>query len=146
MVLTLYKTLDGENVINKALTDATAINILLKRDVDLVNLDLRLKSESGIDYRQFNYLHISELNRYYFIRQIHSLSAELFKLVCECDYLETYKAAILASPAKYRRKIEAGDYGEFDPELTGREIITRHESDTTLIESTNTIFSTLRWY
>ena len=146
MILTLYKTLDGENVINKTLTDATTINILLKRDVDLVNLDLRLKSETGIDYRQFNYLHISELNRYYFIRQIHSLNAEMFRLVCECDYLETYKSEILSSHAKYRRKIEVGDYGEFEPELTGRDVITRHESDTTLVESDNSILSTLRWY
>ena len=66
MQFILYNTLDGENVINKTLTDLMTVDINLKSSVDIVNPEIVLNG----DFRGFNYAHIPELNRYYFIDQI----------------------------------------------------------------------------
>lgn len=146
MLLHLYTTSDGDNVINKTLTDQFTIEIVLKRDVDLINLELVLKTvTAGVDYKDFNYLHIPELGRYYFIRQIQSINADMYRLVCECDYIETYKTQILNSEAKYKRRIKSGDFGEIVPDFTGRETETIYKSNVTLSKSGKTILSTLRW-
>lgn len=143
MLLTLYKTLDGGNVINKVLTDPTDFNINLKRDVDIINPSLLMVELTGVDYKEFNYAHIPELGRFYFIRGVDSVNASLWRLDCECDYLETYKLDILNSQASYKRPIKSGDYGTVSPDLTGREIINDFTSDVVLELADNSILSTI---
>ncbi len=145
MILTLSKTLDGDNVINKVLTNSVNLNINLKRDVDIINPVLILMLVAGVDYRDYNYCTISELRRSYFIRSVEVLNERVFSLVCECDYLETYKADILASKAKVMRKIESGDYGETELNFTGEVEITNHESNITLEPFDNSLLTVIRW-
>lgn len=132
MQLVLYRTLDGDNVINKVLTDETVININLKRDVDIIHPEIILTEVVGVDFRSFNYCNIDVLNKFYFIRNIEILGTKFFKLYLECDYLESFKGNILNSYAKYRRKVGDGDYGEISVDSTGRKIITNCSSDVTL--------------
>lgn len=145
MNLTLYKTLDGDNVINKTLTDPSTMTINLKADSDLVNLTILLAAVPGIDYQDYNYCEIVELNRFYFIRKLISLSNDIFQLDCQCDVLETYKSTILSSHCQYRRKVVAGDYGPIELDETGREIVTDFESDVTLVPTNNSILSVMNW-
>lgn len=145
MILTLYKTLDGDNVINKTLTSPQTMTINLKRDSDIINLTLILAVVPGINFLDYNYCHISELDRFYFIRRVHSLSNAIFQLECECDVLETYKSIILDSHCQYQRQIGTGDYGPVDVDETGREIITDFESDVTLVQTNNAILSVMNW-
>lgn len=144
MLLTLYKTLDGDNVINKTLTDPTDFNINLKGDVDIVNPSLLMVRLTGLDYKDFNYAHIPELGRYYFIRGIDAVNASLFRLDCECDYLETYKVEILNSSGIYWKTIEAGDFGEVEINKTGKTISKFDYSEIELIGSNNLILNTVR--
>ena len=65
------------------------------------------------------------------------------KLICECDYLETYKADILASNAAFRKQVEPGDYGSIDLENTGRDTIANYDSDTSLVAANTIILSTM---
>lgn len=109
MELILYKTDDSPNTINKTLTDPLTLEINLKKDTNIINPELVLNG----DFRGFNYAHIPELNRYYFINSMEQLNFRLVKISLECDVLETYKADILNSPCKFNADIQAGDYTSF---------------------------------
>lgn len=145
MQLILSKTVDADNVINKTLTDSVTININLKRDIDVINPVLILLRTPNVDFHDYNYCQISELQRYYFIRGVEILNDKMFSLNCECDYLETYKTEILSSVAKYKRKVGIGDYGEIELERTGRTTTSHYYSDVELESSDNSILSVLRW-
>ena len=109
MDIILYKTVDSPNTINKTLADPLTLEINLKKDTNIINPELVLNG----DFRGFNYAHIPELNRYYFINSMEQLNFTLVKLYLECDVLETYKADILNSPCKFNADIKAGDYTSF---------------------------------
>ena len=145
MLLELYKTVDRDNVINKTLTDKEEFQINLKRDVDIVRPELILSKVAGVNFNDFNYCSIPELNRKYFIRFITSMSNDVSKLFCECDVIETYKAQILASDASIMRKPKAGDYGPIQVDETGRKLYSTFESDVEMVPTKNAILSAVVW-
>src|SRR5574344_1318486 len=104
--LILYSINDGDNVINKNLVNGVTIPINLKQGFDIINPDIVLNG----DYRGFNYAHIPSLNRFYFINNVEQLNLRLVKLNMTCDVLETYKADILNSVARFKRNIKTGDF------------------------------------
>lgn len=145
MFLTLYKTLDDDNVINKTLTSATSIELNLKRDTDIYRPQITLTKIVGVDYLDYNYCHLSEIDRFYFIRDIQVLNNSIFKLDCQVDVLESFKADILASEGVYKRRISAGDYGQFTLDSNGDKEVIHHLSNVELIPVTKSILSTLKW-
>lgn len=145
MNLRLYKTSDSQNVINKTLTDPVDIDILLRRDVDLNSPDFILENLPGVDYRDYNYCVLTDIGKHYFISNHEIMSYQVTKLDCECDVLETYKADILASSGFYKRKMEAGDYGEIEFDKTGKVIVDRFDSDVTVALADNYVMSVMRW-
>lgn len=144
MFLTLYKTLDGDNVINKTLTEPTEISIILKSDFDVTNPTIILENILGVEYSDFNYCFISEINYFYFVRNVQFLNNKCRKLILELDYVETYKTEILNSDSYYYRKIQVGDYGELKVEKTGKEITEHYFSNVELPETNDSILSVLR--
>lgn len=122
MELKLYAVNDGENVINKTMTLKTTMKINLKRDVDIINPRLILIPNLPTGFSGINYAEITELNRFYFVDSITNISATLWQLDLSCDVLETYKADILASKARFYRNLKAGDY--FDTALESSHITT----------------------
>lgn len=138
MELILYRTLDNANVINKVLTDPVTVNITLKNDVNIINPEIVL---SG-DFRGYNYAHIPELNRFYFIESFEQINLRFGKLFMSCDVLETYKADILNCSGTIKRDIKAGDYGAVNADSTVN-IITTHKADVKLILENNIVLTTL---
>ena len=125
MELRLYITESEVNRVNKVLTDERIENITLRRDFDLLSPSITLKIED-IGY---NYLHIPELNRYYFINEKKSINNYMVQFNCECDLLESYKDEILSSHAVYKRKLRSGDTLPADLEFSVHTTSTTHESD-----------------
>lgn len=124
MILKLYQVTDGDNVMNKTLSDTPlTLNIRLKRDTDIINPMLILSAIDGVDYNNYNYAKIEELNRFYFIDNATNLNNKRWQLNLSCDVIETYKDEILLSHAKFKRSIRAGDY------------INTADFDTSIIES-----------
>lgn len=138
MELILYRTLDNANVINKVLTDPVTVNITLKNDVNIINPEIVL---SG-DFRGYNYAHIPELNRFYFIESFEQINLRFGKLFMSCDVLETYKADILNCSGTIKRDIQAGDYGEVNANSTVN-VITTHKADVKLTLENNIVLTTL---
>ena len=138
MELILYRTLDNANVINKVLTDPVTVNITLKNDVNIINPEIVL---SG-DFLGYNYAHIPELNRFYFIESFEQINLRFGKLFMSCDVLETYKADILNCSGTIKRDIQAGDYGEVNANSTVN-VITTHKADVKLTLENNIVLTTL---
>ena len=143
MQLVLYKNVSSDNTINKVLTNGTVFNINLKRETDILNPDLFLVTLTGIDYNDFNYAEIVELNRFYFIDSISSVNASLFKLECSTDVLETYKTEILNTEASFKKSIQVGDYGEVDLKTSTKKLTEFFDSDLELEPSNDVILSVL---
>ena len=139
----LYKTQDADNIMGKLLEEPLTLDILLRSDTDINDPVIVLSKVEGVDFTDYNYCYIPELERYYFIRDYNLVSAQLTNLSLECDYLETYKDKILTSQGSYRRVMRAGDFGEVNLSTTGREIIVEHFSDVELEPSSDAILSVL---
>ena len=142
MQLYLYKTKDSNRVLNKTLTNESLLNINLKRDTDIVRPTIQLMKVLGVDFKQFNYAHIPDLNRFYFINNIESVNNSVDKLYLECDVLETYKADILASEMTYKRTAGTGDNIITDAS-TGVNINTKIDSNITLDDGESIVLTTV---
>ena len=121
----LYSIDDNENVINKNLGMGLNVPIHLKGDFDLVNPTVILNG----DFRQYNYAHIPDLNRYYFIERFEQLNLKMIQLYLKCDILESYKTDILNSVARFKRGIKNGDYHNINIEHSNKMIVERFDSD-----------------
>ena len=132
MELNLYVVNDSDNVINKELTNKVTINISLKRDVDISSPSLILLDGEGIDYSDFNYAEISELGRFYFVNNVQRLNHKMIQVDLVCDVLETYKADVLASTARFNRAIKTGDYYNANVLQSTLKTITKHESNVSI--------------
>ena len=98
MKITLYKTTDQNNTINKNLTDPLKININLKRSEDHERPRLLLKNDND-KYTGYNYAYIDFFKRYYFVESTSNNNDRIIELQLETDVLETYKDDILNAQA-----------------------------------------------
>ena len=137
--LILYSISDGDNVINKNLVNGVTIPIHLKQGFDIVNPDIVLNG----DYRGFNYAHIPSLNRYYFINNVEQLNLRLVKLNMACDVLETYKADILNSNARFKRNIKTGDFENISIDYSNKTTSVKHVSNGTPLQGETMIIAVL---
>ena len=142
MQITFYSTDDGENVINKTLSQGVTIPINLKRETDILNPVLTLTNKTGIDYSQFNYCYIDVLKRFYFIRTVRQLNSALFHVELSCDVLETYKDKILASKARFKRKIKTGDYYNASIDDSTKQTISTYNGNVTISLNTQNFILT----
>lgn len=129
MELNLYKCSDGDNVINKTLTEKLTINITLKRDVNITAPQIILMNDNGAFFNQYNYAEIPELGRFYFIDSVTSLNNKMESIALRCDVLETYKADVLASKARFMRGLKTGDYIAANIDYSVIKTITKIESN-----------------
>lgn len=137
--LILYAINNGDNVINKDLENGVTIQINLKQGFDIINPVIVLNG----DYRGFNYAHIPELNRYYFIAEVEQLNFQLVKLSLECDVLETYKADILNSNARFKRNIKTGDFENISIDYSNKTTSVKHVSNGTPLQGETMIIAVL---
>lgn len=141
MELKLYKTDSADNVINKTLVDPITMNINLRRGVDISAPVLRL--QLAVDLSGYNYAHIPELSRYYFITDIESLTLDVWQLRLSVDVLESYKAEILASNARYNRNLRTGDYQNVNLGDNVKTDVVLFESSQGLPEGSTLILTTI---
>lgn len=104
MKVTLYKTTDQNNTINKNLTDPLEININLKRSEDQERPRLLLKNDND-KYKGYNYAYIDFFKRYYFVESTSNNNDRIIELQLETDVLETYKDDILNATGNITTKV-----------------------------------------
>lgn len=98
MIIDFYLMSEDRNKIGKTLTVLKTINAESNvKDLSLIDTVLFLSTMTVEGVKNYNYLYIHELNRYYFIENVSVTITGLYKLQLHCDLLETYKNDILDS-------------------------------------------------
>ena len=111
MNITLYKNKSANNVINKKLTSEKNLgnNCILADNTSVTSPAVIVGGITTIDnISDYNYAHIPQCHRYYYINDIIALSGGRVKLVLTVDVLKTYASDILASTQLVTRQKNQG--------------------------------------
>lgn len=109
MTLNLGTTGDPINKLIKNVTWPEGFGLTgnLKDDCDICDPVIEVESTSNLS--AFNYAHIPDFNRYYFINKIENTGAKFWRLTLHVDVLHTYHTALLNCEV-----IAANSYNRFN--------------------------------
>lgn len=93
MTINLYKTFDELNVINKSITLVKSMTGNIKNVTNVTDIVVQISGIMDI-INSFNYIFVSEFNRYYYITDIRILSNEICEIHGHVDVLYTYRNII----------------------------------------------------
>lgn len=93
MNITTYVNASDEHVLDKSITKVhDSISVILKDDTNLINPVIIV---SGSLAPSYNYVYITEFNRYYYVRDI-TYSQQRYYIALEVDVLKSFNAGIKA--------------------------------------------------
>ena len=92
MEIDFYKNLSEKNKIGKKLINKLSLNGNLREESSVINPTI-LVEHSNLSV--YNYAHIPNFNRYYFVSEITSVRNGLWRVSLKCDVLESFKKDIL---------------------------------------------------
>ena len=97
MVITFYNNLSERNVIRKTLTNALNISGTLREATSITNPIITV--QSPVTIVGYNYCHIPDFSRYYFIVDAKSMRRNLWAITLKADVLMSFQESILNTPA-----------------------------------------------
>lgn len=113
MTVTLYNNKSASNVLGKSYdTVQSNITATAKGIVDVDNPVLLL-NYSSLD---FNYVHISEFNRFYFVTSRALEPGGRIRILCKSDPLESFKTAIKACDGLAVRNEDKSKWDKNEPD------------------------------
>ena len=100
--LTLYQCAAEDNRVDKIayLTEVLNIDGTFRQECDVIRPSVFIEIYS---LPQFNYVHVAEFNRYYFVRSFSTVQQRLWKVELEVDVLFTYRQQIRSLSAFVER-------------------------------------------
>lgn len=101
--------------ITKTLDAGNTYSCTLKNDCSILRPVIDIRTSDNIT--TYNYMYISDLQRYYFIDDIISLNNNLWRISGHVDVLETYKSEILAQTGVIKRQQNLYNLYLDDPEF-----------------------------
>lgn len=91
MTITTYSNASEEHVLDKSITKINDnVSVILKDDSNVINPTLITSQNIS---HNFNYIYISDFNRYYFVNNI-TYSQQRFYIECSVDVLMSFNADI----------------------------------------------------
>lgn len=106
----LYKFTGDSRKVDKSLTLVHQFhNAEIVSDLDLIDPTIILDLTGYIDLG-FNYLFITELGRYYFVKKVILLDNGFVQISCHIDVLKTYSSDILRTEQYVLRQQNKCDY------------------------------------
>lgn len=87
MEITLYKTSEENNKIDKTLSEPYNMTGSLRNESSVIRPSILVEIENPTKY---NYMYIPDFGRYYFIKEMTSVRTNLWRLDCEVDVLKSY--------------------------------------------------------
>ena len=87
MEITLYKTIEENNKIDKTLSAPYNMSGSLRNESSVIRPSILVEIENPTKY---NYMYIPDFGRYYFIKEMTSVRTNLWRLDCEVDVLKSY--------------------------------------------------------
>lgn len=97
MTIVLYKCGDRKNKLNKELQNPLQIEGYSRNAFEITKPQISLQTNNEtqpIDFKNYNYCFIVELNRYYFINAIIIENTNIFTITLQLDVLMSYKQYI----------------------------------------------------
>lgn len=137
--VTLYVSSSPVEKIGKSLSSGSDFTCELKDDTSILNPMIKIYSTSNLS--GYNYMHIAEFGRYYYINDISSPRNNEWDISAHVDVLETYKTAILANSAVIRRQESQYNLYLDDPDF----LTYNYERIQTIKFPTNTFTKTLQY-
>ena len=115
MQIEFYKNSSEKNKIGKSISNKLTLSGNLRDECSITSPSILVESTSLVDY---NYCHIPEFKRYYFISDIVSVRNNLWRVSLKCDVLESFKSDILKLSCivdkqqnqSYNNNIDDGSY------------------------------------
>lgn len=101
MTITLMRNTSAPNVVNKNVSTIETLNGTLRAPSSIVDPVITIERSSPTG---FNYAHIPEFNRYYFVTNVVSVSDGIVSLSMHVDVLMTYASEIRSISAVIRRQ------------------------------------------
>lgn len=92
MDITLYVTGSERHAINKTLGSALELTGALRGESSVINPSFIIEASNP---SQYNYCHIPDFNRYYFITNITSVRTDIWRIDCAVDVLMSFQTEIL---------------------------------------------------
>ena len=96
MNITLYKTADETNRLNKTLTDAIPLTGTLREECNILKPTIKIQSTTNLS--GYNYCYVEDFGRYYYITEISIIRTNLWNISLSVDVLMTYANQIKAVP------------------------------------------------
>lgn len=96
VTIDFYNYTGRPNTINKTLTNPTQMQGVFRSTFNVLQPSLRVKKG---DVFTFNYCHIHELNRYYFITNVSVIDNDNYDISLSLDVLKTYEDEIMSATA-----------------------------------------------
>lgn len=119
MKLHLNKNLSTPNTLDKVLSPSKQFDITLRLPVDILNPTILVKGLLT-DFTEYNYAYIPGFRRYYFIKNIQSMSTELVTIELTVDVLMSFREEIkkcsgyvLRQENKYNQYLVDSEQPEF---------------------------------
>lgn len=111
MKIYLYNTKSSNNTLDKVLENETEFDIKFKAQASRTQPTVVLHSETMID---FNYAHIPDFNRYYFIENVEVTPNKIYLISLRCDVLESFKEDIKKSSGYINQQTTYNKYFNSD--------------------------------
>lgn len=96
MIFTAYNNTSDTNVINKSIEKVNSFNCKLKENCSIKNPKLILENQ-GVPL--FNYGYIDDFKRFYYVKEVTSITKNIWEIDLEVDVLESFKSGILSNVA-----------------------------------------------
>lgn len=133
MLISLYKTKDSNNTLNKTMTDKLDFNIKFKETANILSPRIRIRSD--VSLIGYNYGFIPEFERFYFITDIDIMNDGIFSLSLRCDVIESFKSDLLECTGLVTKKTDGRGYLNVpDYDIDVRKECDIYKSDKTLID------------
>lgn len=101
MNITLYNNVSAPNVLDKEISQVQTLQGVLHEPSSLIDPTFTIERANPAG---FNYFHIEEFGRYYFVTGVSSVGNNLVSVSGHVDVLMTYKAGIRNLTAVIRRQ------------------------------------------
>lgn len=143
MDIKFYILENEKNALNKILSNETTFsNVRIPNNMGLLNISL-IFNVSDVSVLNSNYCYIETFGRYYFIDDFESLGGIKYKFNLTVDVLNSYKDSILNTECLFMRGLKDGDFYSGELEKTVKTVVSKFESDITVIGDKNIILSTI---
>ena len=110
MEITFYNNLPEKEKIGKTLKNKTTLTGFLKQVTSVINtvITVEMKNPS-----QYNYVHIHQFHRYYFINDMINVKNNLWEIHMKVDVLESFKTQIKANKAIVEKSEQSASSNEY---------------------------------